>query len=178
VKDLSNIVGFNIRMTELTAAVGRAQLERIGELIGRVEKICLRLTAGLSDLPGFVPPSVRRGCRHNYYMWSAKIDPDAVGCSRATFSRALTAEGFPNAEGYVLPIYQIPMFQQRIAIGRDGFPFSLRPRTYPAGLCPVTEAMYESHLLQFQPVSWEADDEQVDMLINSVRKVYAQAPEL
>jgi perosamine synthetase len=178
VKDLSNIIGFNIRMTELTAAVGSAQLQRIGALVGRVEAICERLSAGLTDLPGFTPPAVRRGCRHNFYMWSAKFVPEVVGCSRAAFSRALAAEGFPNAEGYVLPIYQIPMFQQRIAIGRHGFPFSLRPRTYPAGLCPVTEAMYQTHLLQFQPVSWQVDDEQVDMLIEAVRKVYEQAPAL
>jgi len=178
VTDLSNIVGFNIRMTELIAAVGRAQLDRMEELVGRVEAICRRLTNGLSDLPGFVPPAVRPGCRHNFYMWSAKIDPAVVGCSRGAFSGALAAEGFPNAEGYVLPIYQIPLFQRRIAIGRQGFPFSLRPRTYPVGLCPVAEAMYETHLLQFQPVSWEADDEQVDMMIEAVRKVHAQAPML
>jgi dTDP-4-amino-4,6-dideoxygalactose transaminase len=178
VSDLCNLVGFNIRMTELIAAVGKAQLDRIQELVGRAEAICQRLTKGLSDIAGFTPPAVRPGCRHNYYMWSAKIDPAVVGCSRAAFSRALTAEGFPNAEGYVLPIYKIPMFQRRIAIGRDGFPFSLRPRTYPAGLCPVTEAMHEKHLLQFQPVSWHADEEQVEMMIDAVRKVHAHASAL
>jgi dTDP-4-amino-4,6-dideoxygalactose transaminase len=175
VDDLTNIVGFNIRMTELSAAVGRTQLARVDELVDRAESISRRLTQGTSGLSGFSPPATRLGCRHNYFMWSAKIDPQALGASRAAFSKALTAEGVPNAEGYVRPIYLIPMFQRRVAIGSKGFPFNLSDRTYPKGLCPVAEAMYGTHLLQFQPVSWEADDEQVDMLIEAIHKVHRGA---
>ena len=178
VKDLTNIVGLNIRMTELSAAIGRAQLERIDELVERAESIARRLTEGTSGLAGFTPPAVGIGCRHNYFMWSAKIDPAQLGTSRSLFSKALVAEGVPNAEGYVEPIYRIPMFQQRIAIGREGFPFSLSNRTYPDGLCPVAEAMRKTHLLQFQPVSWDVDDEQVEMMIEAVRKVHRQAGSL
>jgi perosamine synthetase len=176
--DLTNLVGFNIRMTELSAAVGRAQLGRVDELVARVESIAARLTAGTSDLAGFTPPRVRAGCRHNYFMWSCRIEPVALGTTRAAFSAALTAEGVPNAEGYVAPVYRLPLFQRRIAIGRDGFPFTQSNRSYPDGLCPVVEAMHETHLLQFQPVSWEADDEQVDMMIEAIRKVHRAAAQL
>jgi dTDP-4-amino-4,6-dideoxygalactose transaminase len=175
VDDLTNIVGFNIRMTELSAAVGRAQLERIDELVMRAESIARRLTAGIAGLPGLTPPAVRRDCRHNYFMWSCKVDPEVLGASRSVFSRALSAEGVPNAEGYVVPVYLLPLFQKRIAIGSRGFPFTLGNRTYPKGLCAVAEAMHETHLLQFQPVSWDADDEQVDMLIDAIRKVHRHA---
>jgi perosamine synthetase len=178
VKDLTNIVGFNFRMTELSAAIGRAQLARIDELVARAENIAQRLTKGTTGLAGFTPPAVRPTCRHNYFMWSAKIDPALLGTSRASFSKALAAEGFPHAQGYVDPIYRLPMFQQRIAIGRDGFPFNLGTRTYPAGLCPVAEDMRDGQLLQFQPVSWEADDDQIDMLIESIRKVHRHAADV
>jgi perosamine synthetase len=178
VEDLTNIVGFNFRMTELSAAIGLAQLERIDELVERAESIAKRLTDGTSNLAGFTVPSVRAGCRHNYFMWSAKIDPAQLGNSRDALSKALTAEGFPNAQGYVEPIYRIPMFQKRIAIGSSGFPFNLSDRTYPDGLCPVAEAMRDTHLLQFQPVSWDADDEQVEMMIEAVHKVHRHAQAL
>ena len=172
VDDLTNIVGFNFRMTELSAVLGLAQLERIDELVERAESIAKRLTEGTSNLKGFTVPSVRSSCRHNYFMWSAKIDPVQLGASRRAFSEALTAEGFPNAQGYVEPIYRIPMFQKRIAIGSGGFPFNLSDRTYPDGLCPVAEAMRDTYLLQFQPVSWDADDEQVEMMIEAIHKVH------
>jgi perosamine synthetase len=172
VDDLTNIVGFNFRMPELAAALGLAQLERIDELVERAESLAKRLTEGTSNLKGFTVPSVRSGCRHNYFMWSAKIDPAQLGASRSAFSAALSAEGFPNAQGYVEPIYRIPMFQKRIAIGSNGFPFILSDRTYPNGLCPVAEAMRDTQLIQFQPVSWDADDEQVEMLIEAIHKVH------
>lgn len=70
------------------------------------------------------------------------------------------------------------MFQKRIAIGREGYPFTLRDRHYPAGLCPAVERMHEHELLQYQPVSWSADDEQVAMMIDAFRKVHAQAATL
>jgi len=175
VHDITNLVGFNFRMTELGAAMARVQLSRIGDLVGRVEKIAARLTAGLGNLKGIILPAVRPGCTHNYYMWSVRIDAAALGASRDAFSKALAAEGFPNATGYVKPIYWLPMFQKRIAIGREGFPFTLRDRHYPAGLCPVVERMHTQELLQYQPVSWSVDDEQVEMMIDAFRKVHAQA---
>ena len=175
IEDLTNLVGYNFRMTELSAAVGRAQLARIDELVGRAEAVAQALTRGTADLPGFTPPHVRPGCRHNYFMWSARLDPARVGLPRADFCKALAAEGVPVAEGYVRPIYRIPLFQRRIAIGREGFPFALTDRTYPVGLCPVAEAMHETELLQFQPVSWAPDDEQVDMIVEAIRKVHRAA---
>jgi perosamine synthetase len=175
VEDVTNLVGMNIRMPELSAAVGRVQLERVDELVDRAESIAKRLTDGVGNLRGITPPAVRKGCRHTYFMWSCKLDPDVLGVSRSAFANALTAEGFPNAEGYVAPIYTLPLFQKRIAIGAHGFPFNLSKRTYARGDCPVTEAMHEKFLLQFQPVSWEADDEQIDMLIDAVHKVHRHA---
>jgi perosamine synthetase len=175
VDDLTNIVGFNIRMTEISAAVGRAQLARINQLVERAEAIAERLSGGTSDLQGFTPPAVRAGCRHNYYAWSCKLDSTLIGTSRAAFSKALAAEGVPNTEGYVVPIYLIPLFQRRIAIGSAGFPFNLGNRTYPKGLCPVAEAMREAHLMHFEPVAWEADGDQVDMIIEAIRKVHRHA---
>lgn len=180
VKDLTNLVGFNYRMPEITAVMARVQLARVDELVERVEHVCNLLSVGLSDLPGFTPPKIRANCRHNYYMWSAKFDAKVVGTTRDKFSKALAAEGFPNAGGYVKPIYQIPMFQQRIAIGKNGFPFSAdsSKRTYPAGMCPVTELMHKELLIQFQPVSWDVDQAQIEMLIEAVRKVYRNAAAL
>ena len=172
VNDLTNLVGFNFRMTEMAASIGTVQLARIDELVDRVVKTAQRLTEGTRNLEGLTVPAVREGCSHNYYMWSLKFDTAALGCSREAFSAALTAEGFPNAVGYVKPIYWLPMFERRIAIGREGFPFNLRNRQYPRGLCPVTERMHISEILQYQPVSWQVDDAQVEMMIEAIHKVH------
>ena len=39
-------------------------------------------------------------------------------CARPSAWRALEAEGFPNFLGYLPPLYQLPLFQKRVAFGK------------------------------------------------------------
>jgi len=59
-------VGFNYRMTNLQAAVGCAQLERLEELVGAKRRIARTYTEALADLPGVgcfpVPPWADSAC--------------------------------------------------------------------------------------------------------------------
>jgi hypothetical protein len=38
--------------------------------------------------------------------------------------------------------------------------------------------MHGTNLIQFQPVSWDADDEQVEMIVEAIRKVHREASSL
>jgi len=176
--EIANIVGFNLRMTELSAAVGLVQLANIEEHVGRREALAQRLSDGTRDLPGWTVPVVREGCRHNYYVWNVRYDADVVGVSRELFSKALTAEGFPHAVGYVPPLYRLPLFRERKAIGRDGFPFSLGERSYEDGLCPVAERLHEREAVLFEPCAYDADDDLAGRLVEAIRKVYDNRDQL
>lgn len=178
IKNLTNLIGFNYRMTELSAALGREQVKKASQLVDRREYLANRLTSGLSDLPGLIPPKVRSGCRHVYYVWVMRYDEKIVGIPRALFCQALAAEGFPVSEGYVPPLYWLPVFQQRIAIGGGGYPFNLTERRYDLNLCPVTEHLHKKELVEFHICSYEVTDLDVERLINAVRKVYARVSAL
>jgi len=117
-------------------------------------------------------PSVRTGCRHNYYVWMVRYDEAVMGIGRDLFSQALAAEGFPHAVGYLPPLYRLPLFRERKAIGRDGFPFTLSERVYQDGLCPVTERLHIKEALLFEPCAIAADAAVTDRLIEAVRKVH------
>ncbi len=176
--DLSNMIGFNYRMTELSAAVGIVQLQRQEELIGQRVHIAQRLTEGTKDLEGFTPPVERDGCRHVYYVWTPKIDPATLGISREVLVKALAAEGVPLYPGYVRPLYLLPAFQQRMAMGRNHFPFTLTNRVYARGLCPVAEEMHFHRLLAFETCAHTLTDADVDAIIEGIRKVHAQRHKL
>ena len=96
VQDLTNLVGFNYRLTELSAAVGVEQLKKIEHHVRRREQLARRLTSGIDGLAGLAAPAVRADCRHVYYLWAARFDKHAAGISRELFSKALAAEGFPQ----------------------------------------------------------------------------------
>jgi dTDP-4-amino-4,6-dideoxygalactose transaminase len=172
--DLTTLVGFNFRMTELTAAVAREQLRKARALVDGRERLAQRLSAGMRGISGLTPPAVRADCRHVYYVWGARFDATTMGVERDVFARALTAEGVPCSTGYVEPLYMLPLFRERRAIGRDGFPFTLTNRHSGPGLCPVAEQLHRSELLEFFVCSYDPSDAQIDAIIAAFHKVYDQ----
>jgi len=172
VDDISNMIGFNLRLTEMSAAVGLAQLEHADRHVGAREALAQRLSRELAGLEGLTVPAVRQGCRHVSYVWAARLDAQKLGLSRDLFGKALAAEGVPNSRGYVRPLYLLPAFQRRIALGREGFPFSLSQVTYQRGLCPVVERMHFEELLGLETCTSDPTDDYAQKVIRAVRKVH------
>ncbi len=175
---IANMVGMNLRMTELSAAVGLAQFKDIERHVEARERLAQALSEGTKDLDGWTVPAVRDGCRHNYYVWMVRYDKEKTGIDRNLFSKALAAEGFPHATGYVAPLYRLALFQQRKALGREGFPFTLTDRTYEGALCPITERLYEAEAVLFEPCAYAAGDEVSGKLIEAIRKVHDNRADL
>lgn len=178
ITDLTNLVGFNFRMTELSAAIGIEQLMKVDALVSERESISTRLSSSLAEVKGLIPPRVRDRCRHVYYVWGARYDCRDTGVSRATIAKALNAEGVPVWEGYVKPLYLLPTFQHRIAIGSQGWPFSLSNVRYDPGICPIAEDLYDHSLLEFCVCSYQLSDEELTGVIDAFHKVFSQLPEL
>jgi dTDP-4-amino-4,6-dideoxygalactose transaminase len=178
VDDLTNMIGFNYRMTELSAAVGLAQLEGINEHVERRERFAQRLSDGVGNLLGIKTPAIREQCRHNFYCWVATYDGAAVGLDRDLFRDALMAEGVPCSTGYVAPLYRLPVFQKRIALGRDGFPFTLGAPDYAIVYCPVAERLHAREALLIEVCAWDPSDELADRMAEAFRKVHRSAAEL
>src|SRR5262249_48299805 len=101
---------------------------------------------------------------------------------RDRFAQALQAEGVPISQGYVRPLYLEPLYQERIAFGRDGFPFTYEGYTgnvsYEPGICPVTERMHFEELLTTNICHAHITRADLDDFVAAVEKVLAHAPEL
>lgn len=176
--DITNMVGFNSRLTELQAAIGIEQLAKIDALVQERQAIAERLTQATRGLPGLKPPAVREDCRHVYYVWMAKYDAQITGVPREKVAAALIAEGLPIVEGYLTPLYMLPAFQQRKAIGREGWPFTLSDRTYGQGLCPVAERLQNEELLEFCTCSYQLGEQELDQSIKAFEKVFSNLNQL
>jgi dTDP-4-amino-4,6-dideoxygalactose transaminase len=171
IDDLTNLIGFNYRMTEMTAALARVQLRHIERHVAPREALAQRLTAAIADLDGLHAPIVRPGCRHVSYLWAVRYDAGAMGVSRERFMQALAAEGMPTMPA-ARPLYLLPLFRRRIAIGSGGFPFTLTSRTYERGLCPVAERL-ERELFFFLTCAYDVDAELTEQFVAALRKVHA-----
>ncbi len=63
----ASMVGFKYKMSNIEAALGCAQLERIEELIARKREIFLAYKDGFAGIPAFMN-SEPEGCRNGYWM--------------------------------------------------------------------------------------------------------------
>lgn len=169
--DLTNAFGYNLRMTETTAAIARTQVTRAETIIGSRIAIGQALTNRLAGIDGITVPAERHSCRHVYHLWTLRLDADALGISRKAFQAALTAEGFPTFPGYVAPLYRLPMFRHHHAIGRDGFRFAHGAPSYAEGTCPVTERLHDHEALVYEVCAWDPTPDQLDQMIAAVHKV-------
>lgn len=151
VANLSNMLGFNYRMTEIEAAIASEQLKKLEGLVRPRIEAAEYLTERLGALPGLSPPVVRSGVRHGYYVYALRYDACRTGVPRHLVAQSLRAEGIPVGEGYVEPLYLQPLYQKRLLYGTTGYPFpspgSEAAVSYEKGICPVAERMYKDELL-------------------------------
>ena len=69
-------VGFNYRMTDIQAAVGRVQLKRLPELLERRRWLARQYTKALGNVAGLLTPLQLAGTRPNYQSYAIKVTPE------------------------------------------------------------------------------------------------------
>jgi perosamine synthetase len=182
VANLANMIGFNFRLGEIEAAMGMEQLKKLKRLAAQKTQAGTRLTAALADLEGLQTPVVRPDCTHVYYVFPLVTDPEVLGVSRPQLAAALRAEGVPGlGEGYV-NAHRLPLYQNQIAYGRNGFPWTSpvcrAPVSYDKGICPVAERLHDETLLTLQLCLHNYEDREVDAVSAAFHKVWAQRDKL
>jgi dTDP-4-amino-4,6-dideoxygalactose transaminase len=181
---LINMVGFNFRMTELEAAVGRCQLKKLSGFVDPRVENALYLSDGLKDIPAISPPKIQRHAKHSFYVQSFKFDSQIAGLDRDNFINAVKAE-LPLMElreeegvligcGYVRPLYLQPLYQKRIGFGNRGYPFNLAGDhiSYEKGICPVAERMHFNELFTMDMCHPFMSKKDLDDIIAAFNKVW------
>jgi perosamine synthetase len=102
-------VGFNYRMTNLQAAVGLAQTERLDDLVARRRHNRDRYVAALADVPGLGLPVERPEVRNVYWMFGLTVDAARFGCTRDELRRRLAARGIETRTFFV-PLHIQPAY--------------------------------------------------------------------
>lgn len=70
----NEVIGFNARMTDIHAAIGRAQLTQVDAWTAKRQQNAAVLDAGLGQIDGVTPPAVREGAEHVYHQYTIRVD--------------------------------------------------------------------------------------------------------
>ncbi len=70
------IVGYNYRMTDIQASIGRIQLQRLPGMLKRRREQAKNYTEAIQEMPGLEPPAVPDYARPNYQSYAVRLRPE------------------------------------------------------------------------------------------------------
>jgi perosamine synthetase len=168
-------IGYNYRMTEFQAAIGREQLKKLNRMVETRRRNAAYLTKHLREIEGITPPSEASWAKHAFYYYALRIDGNALGVTREQFEKAVNAEGIPISPGRSTPLVpKTELFRKRIGYGTTHCPFTCSHRSapidYEALRFPVAEAVDKEvfWLTDALPILTRKD---LDDIITAVEKV-------
>jgi dTDP-4-amino-4,6-dideoxygalactose transaminase len=181
-RNLTNMLGYNFRLGEIEAAIGIEQLKKLDEIINRKMALANQLTDELQGLTGLITPMNQSNLGNVYYTYPLVLDTQLITVSRSKIVAALKAEGIPNlAEGYQ-NLHLLPLFQEKIAYGKAGFPWSLQElgnqTNYSLGICPIAEELHRETYFGFGISRLDLKSKDIQLIGNAFRKVWSNLDEL
>ena len=122
-------VGFNYRMTNLQAAVGLAQVERLNELVAARRRNAAHYTSLLRDIPGITTPPEAPWAKNVFWMYGIMVERDSFGMNRDQLRSVLADNGIETRTFFIpmhcQPVYWNTFKGQRFPVAerlcRDGF---------------------------------------------------------
>ncbi len=134
-------MGYNYRMSNVLAAIGRGQLRVLAERVEGKRRVFTTYLQALSDLPGvtFMPePDFYRSTR---WLTCMTVDPQAAGNDRDAIIKALDADNIESRPTWK-PMHLQPLFKGCEMLGG-----AVSDRLFAQGIClPSGTSMSEADL--------------------------------
>jgi perosamine synthetase len=146
-------MGNNFRLTNLQAAIGLAQLERIEELIEKKRWIGKMYTERLKDLEGVQLPIEEPWAKNVYWMYGIVLDEN-IGMDAKEFARRLYEQGI-ETRPFFLGMHEQPVFQKMGLFKGEHY--------------PVAERIARQGL--YLPSGLTLTEEQIEKVVEAVRKL-------
>jgi len=113
-------LGFNYRMTNMQAALGSAQFERIDEMTECRRKNAILYNSRLKDIPGVTLPVERPLTKNVYWMYSILIDKN-FGRNRNELIKRLKSMGV-ESRTFFIPMHQQPVLKKMQVASNGRYP--------------------------------------------------------
>ncbi len=146
-------LGYNYRMTDIQAALGLSQFEKVNTFLLERKKIAQKYNRAFSNMESIILPLQQEGCISSWHLYIIRLKLEKLHTHRTEIYKALQKENI-GVNVHYIPVYLHPYYQQ---LG------------YTRGLCPQAEKTYEEILtLPLFPKMTEEDQNHV---ITGVKKI-------
>jgi len=149
-----------MRMTNLQAALGLAQLERLDEFVARKRRMGQRYTELLAGTPGLQLPLAQTSYADNIYWVYALVLCETVPLDAKAVMKALGARGI-GTRPFFWPMHEQPVLRKMGLLGGESHPVSER----------IARCGF------YIPSGMAMTDAQIEQAAQAVREVLAEAME-
>ena len=104
----NEIVGFNLRMTDIHAAIGRTQLKHLLKWSKKRQDNAMALS---SQLQNIITPIIPNGFSHVFHQYTIRVPKN-----RDTFADRLTKAGVGNSVYYPTQVHKLPSFNSALSL--------------------------------------------------------------
>jgi perosamine synthetase len=102
------MLGYNYRMTDIQAAVGREQLKRLPEIVSRRRALAARYQEMLADVPGLKLPTEPEWAKSNWQSYCVRL-PN--GCDQVQVMQSMLDAGVSTRRG-IMCAHREPAYNQ------------------------------------------------------------------
>lgn len=147
-------LGWNMRMTNLQAALGVAQLERLSEFVSKKRRMGALYDKLLSDVSGIQLPLVKTSYANNIYWVFGIVLSDDLDTDAKEVMRSLSEHGV-GSRPFFWPMHEQPIFK--------------RMSLFQGAHCPVSERIARRGF--YIPSGLALTDSQIDTVATTLKKV-------
>tara|TARA_B110000114_G_scaffold176208_1_gene206599 strand:- start:13437 stop:14756 length:1320 start_codon:yes stop_codon:yes gene_type:complete len=173
--NITNIAGYNYRLTELQAAVGIEQLKRLDHLNVRRLELVNYLSESLNKYDFLITPKGREYCKSTYYVYPLRFLPDIAKIKRSNFVDSVNAEGIQLFQGYVKPLYNQPIYQNK-HLFKHGYPFTAPENKdckmeFSQGTSPNAELLHFEQMIISEHIRLPNKEQDIKDILLAIEKV-------
>jgi len=150
IRYLHEMLGFNLRMTDIAAAIGIVQLGKLDKFTSARQNNAEMLSSGLRGIPGLAPSVTKTGCTHVFHQYTVRTK------KRDQLAAFLKEKEIGTGVHYPIPIHKQPFYKEL------GYQDSM----------PVSEKAVDEVLsLPVHPALSRAD---VQTVVEAIKEFYAK----
>lgn len=167
------VASLNFNLNDLAATIGSVQLKKLPSIVEARRKVVAQLKEGFKDLQSIIIPEQLPNAEPSYWWWRLKVNVEKLSCDKASYCKALMAEGIPINPRYdgALP-FTMDWFKNQRAFGSSNYPWSASEYKGNSNRkfdCPNT---FKSIDTQFNLIVFESwGQEEVDDIIAAFKKL-------
>ncbi|WP_163537024.1 UDP-4-amino-4,6-dideoxy-N-acetyl-beta-L-altrosamine transaminase [Gracilibacillus sp. YIM 98692] len=145
--------GFNYRMTDIQAALGLSQLEKLDTFLARRREYAKKYSNAFEKMEEITVPFQQHYSNSSWHLYIIRLNLNKLKTERTEIFKAIQKENI-GVNVHYIPVYLHPFYQQ---LG------------YQKGLCPNAESLYQEIITL--PLFPKMSEQDLDDVITGVKKV-------